>query len=675
MPQASGLRKGFSIRSKLLFMTGLPLAFLLVLSAVLLSSRVEEYETATLMDRNVRLLRAVSEAVSHLQRERGRSSLFLNGGAKREELDAQRVETDGAVGGAVEWLEAAPLAAQDKDHALSAITRLSQVRTAVDRHCPAAESFLAYTDLIARLLDTEKAAVESKTTRGIGKRFVNVILLESAKEYAGQMRATLSGILAAGKPIDEETVLKIARLKAGVDCNLTSPALSLDEAARAEVATKMKSDTWQEVDRVFRQVLTKAGEGAYGADPSAFFTTITRQVDDIGDVARRELESVGEKAAAIRAEAVRDLGTLGGGLALAVLLAGLASAVMARAIVRPIARVTEMLEDICTGNGDLKKRLDIASHDEIGRMAGNFNGLLNRLQAMIADMGRDAVTLASSSTELSATAETLAGGAEKTVAQSREVAAAAEQMSTNMTGMAASTEQMSANVRTVATAVEQLTASISEIARSAEQAAGVAGQAAQLVSAGNAQIAGLGSAAEEIGKVIEVIQDIAEQTNLLALNATIEAARAGDAGKGFAVVATEVKELARQTGSATEDIRKRIEGIQGSAGQAVTSVSEISRIIEHVNEVSRTIASAVEEQSITTKEIARNVADSSTAAATVARGVAESASASREISRTIVGVDQAARQAAEGAVQTQTSSQELSKMAEQFRALVGQFNV
>jgi methyl-accepting chemotaxis protein len=172
-----------------------------------------------------------------------------------------------------------------------------------------------------------------------------------------------------------------------------------------------------------------------------------------------------------------------------------------------------------------------------------------------------------------------------------------------------------------------------------------------------------------------VIQDIAEQTNLLALNATIEAARAGEAGKGFAVVATEVKELARQTASATEDIRRRIEAIQGSTGQAVKSMGGIGDVIRQVNELSRTIASAVEEQSITTKEIARNIAQSSSAAQAVAQGVSESARASQEITRIIVGVDQAARNAVEGAAQTESTGSGLSSVAEELKTLLNQFRV
>ncbi|HYW78895.1 MAG TPA: methyl-accepting chemotaxis protein, partial [Thermoguttaceae bacterium] len=185
----------------------------------------------------------------------------------------------------------------------------------------------------------------------------------------------------------------------------------------------------------------------------------------------------------------------------------------------------------------------------------------------------------------------------------------------------------------------------------------------------------LGTAADEIGKVIETIQDIAEQTNLLALNATIEAARAGDAGKGFAVVASEVKELAKQTADATEDIRVRIEGIQSSTGEAVVSIGQISDVIHQVNDVSKTIASAVEEQSITTREIAQNVTQTSDAATSVSAGVAQSASASQEITQNIAGVDQGARQTAQGASKTQNASQELAGLAEQLQTLVGQFKV
>ena len=349
------------------------------------------------------------------------------------------------------------------------------------------------------------------------------------------------------------------------------------------------------------------------------------------------------------------------------------NSLMSRQIVKALRTTTDMLRDIAEGEGDLTKRLPASRRDEIGRLSEQFNRFADKIHDTVRGVVRETATLGGASSELSRTATDLASGAEEAGKQSATVAAATEQMSANMTTMATSTEQMSGNVKTVASAVEELTASISEVARSAEQAATVANNAAELAKTGNVKIKELGAAAGEIGKVIEVIQDIAEQTNLLALNATIEAARAGDAGKGFAVVATEVKELAKQTAAATEDIRQRIEGIQNSTGHVVQSIGEIGEAIKKVNEVSRTIASAVEEQSITTKEIARNVAQTSLAAETVAKGVAESASVTQEIARNVVQVDLAAKQTAQGATITQNASGKMTRVAGELQSLVGQF--
>ncbi len=331
--------------------------------------------------------------------------------------------------------------------------------------------------------------------------------------------------------------------------------------------------------------------------------------------------------------------------------------------------------------GDLTQSYDVANFDddtaEVGRtftrIANSVNAMCANLREVLAGLASNAGHLASSSTELSATASQLSGGAEATTCQSATVAAASEEMSLNMKNMSASTEQVSTNIKTVATAVEELTVSIGEIAKTAEQASSIAERASQLTKSSNETVSELGTAAEEIGKVIEVIQDIAEQTNLLALNATIEAARAGEAGKGFAVVATEVKELARQTAGATEDIRNRIQRIQGSTGEAVRSIGEVGSVIQQVNDASSTIASAVEEQSIITKGIAGRINETATAVVTVSTGVGESATACDEVARNIAGVDSSAKQTAQGAAQLRTVGTELSQLAEQLQAIVGQF--
>jgi len=269
------------------------------------------------------------------------------------------------------------------------------------------------------------------------------------------------------------------------------------------------------------------------------------------------------------------------------------------------------------------------------------------LKVTINTVSTNAQALASSSEELTAVSQQMSSNSEETAAQSNVVAAASE--------------QVTKNVATVATSAEEMSASAKEIAQNATQAAKVATQAVKVASETNITVAKLGESSIEIGKVIKVITSIAQQTNLLALNATIEAARAGEAGKGFAVVANEVKELAKQTASATEDISGKIEAIQNDTKAAVTAIDQIGKIINQINDIQNTIASAVEEQTATTNEIARNAA--------------EAAKGSNEISRNIASVSTAAKNTTQGANNTLTAATELARLAAELKKVVEQQKV
>jgi uncharacterized protein YoxC len=241
-------------------------------------------------------------------------------------------------------------------------------------------------------------------------------------------------------------------------------------------------------------------------------------------------------------------------------------------------------------------------------------------------------------------------------AVSAQLSAGAEETATQANVVSAASEEVSHNVQTVATAVEEMNASVREIAQNASEASRVASAAVVQAEETNATVSKLGESSAEIGKVIEVITSIAEQTNLLALNATIEAARAGEAGKGFAVVANEVKELAKETAKATEEIGSRIAAIQGDTSGAVEAIGSIRSVIAQIADIQTTIASAVEEQTAATNEIARNVSEA-------ARG-------SSEISENIGSVAAAAAQVSEGAGTTQTSARALAGLADELRQLI-----
>ena len=367
-------------------------------------------------------------------------------------------------------------------------------------------------------------------------------------------------------------------------------------------------------------------------------------------------------------------------LAIFVCLAAAAVAAVAvfvsRWLVRPLKSVTDGLEAITQGQWDLTKRFEGSDRgDETGALARGVNTLLEKLQHIIHDVREHVSVLSRASAELSSTAGNMTEEATHMSGQSSTAATPAEQLAATVKDMTASTHEMSTNVDSVVAAVGEITSSIDVIAQNADQAAGVADNATQLANVSDQKIGQLRTAADEIGAVTNTIQDIAEQTNLLALNATIEAARAGDAGRGFAVVATEVKELARQTADATDDIRQRIESIQSSTGEAVDSIGAISNVIQELTDVSKTIAEAVEEQSVTTKDIAHNVSQSSGAAQSVTAKVASSAESIHDIGRTIEEVDAAAKKTADGASQTKTAGGELSTLATELQSLVDQFKV
>ena len=271
----------------------------------------------------------------------------------------------------------------------------------------------------------------------------------------------------------------------------------------------------------------------------------------------------------------------------------------------------------------------------------------DELKALLQKVAENSTAMSASAEELTAVSQQMSANAEETSAQAGVVSAASE--------------QVSKNVQTVATAAEEMSASIKEIAKNASEAAKVATGAVKVADRTNTTITKLGESSDEIGKVIKVITSIAQQTNLLALNATIEAARAGEAGKGFAVVANEVKELAKETAKATEDISQKIEAIRTDTKDSVEAIAQISTIINQINDISNTIASAVEEQTATTNEMTRNIT--------------EAAKGSSEIAQNIVGVATAARSTTSGASDTAKAASELSRMATELQSEVSNFKM
>ncbi|RLS60285.1 MAG: methyl-accepting chemotaxis protein [Planctomycetota bacterium] len=314
-----------------------------------------------------------------------------------------------------------------------------------------------------------------------------------------------------------------------------------------------------------------------------------------------------------------------------------------KGITGPIRTSSARLDKLASG--DLASVVEIQGQGELGAMSLSLSKAVSGMNNAIVLISGNAQKLIHSSSNQRQVSRGMVANATETSAQANAIASAAEEVSVNIQSVAGAAEEMGATIR--------------EIAKQAQQAAQVANEAVTIAETGNKAVLRLGENSTIIGNVIKVITSIAEQTNLLALNASIEAARAGEFGKGFAVVASEVKELAKETSKATEDIRTKIEGIQSDTREAVSSNEKTRNIINKIHEIQNTIAGAVEEQAATTREITRNVADA--------------AMGSTEIAKNITGLAEAAQSTSKGATELEKAAMGLDSMASELEQLVKTF--
>ncbi|HBE03433.1 MAG: hypothetical protein A2096_00495 [Spirochaetes bacterium GWF1_41_5] len=337
--------------------------------------------------------------------------------------------------------------------------------------------------------------------------------------------------------------------------------------------------------------------------------------------------------------------------------------------------LSDKIKEISDGEGNLTKRIISKNNDEIGVISNDFNKFIEKLQNMVQNISDNAGIVASSSIELSTASTQIAANAEEMSSQTAAAATATRQTAANVHMISSATEEISASANSVSAAVEEMSVSLNEVAKNCQQESTIAAEAESHVINSKDVMDKLGTAAQAIGKITDIINEIAEQTKLLALNATIEAARAGESGKGFTVVAGEVKELARQTADATQKIAQQIIDIQNNTQSAVITIKVVAKKIEEVNTISQSIASAAEEQSAAINEIAKNIAQMSHKTHEVAKNVSESDQGLTSVSAAIGSVNSAAADTSRGIVHIKTGADDLSRLSESLKKVINQFQI
>lgn len=530
---------------------------------------------------------------------------------------------------------------------------------------------LLWSSLAATLL----VALVMVVVQWLGDRYGRALELRLSEKSALQIRiasaldkqqGVLQRIL---RESDPDTLLALLSRDSLLEAGVRDDARILGSADFDSVFARLQS-----LDSTVVQLIL---EGRRGEAQDLYLERSSALVQGILDAQEHARESWMREMEALRGDWARRKMLLAVFLLLLVCVGGGVAALMGRRLVEGIVeplRVAHLtMEDIAAGEGDLTRRLDVRSHDEIGQLASAFNRFVERVHRTVRTVEDGVGTLNGASGRIGTSTRTLVEESEAVARRSREVAATSRETGALVGSASRATDDLAMGLARIAAAIEELSASVREVSRSCQEEALAAGRADRDVASARENFQGLVVAVQDTTRLLEGIQNISDQTQMLALNATIEAARAGEAGRGFAVVAASVKDLSRQALGTTREISERIEAMGRAMAGADASISSLEDVVRSVRAESSSIAAAVEEQEATIAELSRSIGETHQQSQSISADVRGASRGTDLAAQEIEGVSAGVAQAAREIVAVREGMQELEALAADLKALVGRF--